>query len=117
MTKLVRDLSTAATALIVLTAVLGLAYPLVVTGIAQVAFHGRANGEQVKVNGKVVGSKLIAQPANKRPGDFQPRPSADDYNPSATFFGNHGPNQASTRDLTRHAMRAYLAPEKRDDAG
>jgi K+-transporting ATPase ATPase C chain len=132
MRKFVQELSTAALAMLVLTLVLGLAYPLVVTGIAQVAFHGRANGEQIKVNGKVVGSKLIAQPfvidtgkkdsggneiTRPDPRYFQPRPSADAYNPAATFFGNHGPNQASTMFLTRAQLRGYLALEKPYDRG
>ena len=115
MRKFVNELSTAAIAIIALTIVLGLAYPMVVTGIAQVAFHNKANGSQIKVNGKVVGSKLISAPASKNLADFQPRPSADSYNPAATLFGNHGPNQASTRDLTRQALRAYLARERRYD--
>jgi K+-transporting ATPase ATPase C chain len=117
MQNLLREFRTAAIAILALTVVLGLAYPLVITGVAQVAFHGKANGEQVKVNGKVVGSNLIGQPATRRLGDFQPRPSADSYNPAATAFGNRGPNQASTRDLTRHALRAYVVREKPYDPG
>ncbi|MCW3064410.1 MAG: potassium-transporting ATPase subunit [Solirubrobacterales bacterium] len=131
MAKFTRDLSTAALAVLVLTVVLGIGYPLVVTGIAQVALPGRANGEQVKVGGKVVGSKLIGQPfvldtgkkdakgnpiTRPNPQCFQPRPSADAYNPAVTFFGNHGPNQASTMFLTREALRAYVALERPYDA-
>jgi K+-transporting ATPase ATPase C chain len=132
MQKLVREFSTAAIAIIALTVVFGLAYPLVITGIAQVAFHGRANGEQVKVNGKVVGSKLIGQPfvidtgkkdssgkaiTKPDPKYFQPRPSQDSYNPAATFFSNRGPNQASARFFYRDQLAAYLALERPYDPG
>jgi K+-transporting ATPase ATPase C chain len=121
MRKFVGELSTAALAIIALTLVLGLAYPLVVTGIAQVAFHGKANGEQVKVNGKVVGSNLIAEPflIGKKPNPryFQPRPSQDSYDPAATFFSNRGPNQASARSFYRDQLAAYLRLERPYDPG
>ncbi|KPI11589.1 Potassium-transporting ATPase C chain [Actinobacteria bacterium OK074] len=48
-------------ALLVLTVVTGVIYPLAVTGIAQAAFHDKANGSQIKADGKVVGSSLIGQ--------------------------------------------------------
>jgi K+-transporting ATPase ATPase C chain len=127
MQKLLRDFSTAAIAIIALTVVLGVAYPLVITGISQVVFPGRANGEQIKINGKVVGSKLIGQPfvidtgkkdakgvaiTRPNPKYFQPRPSQDAYNPAATFFSNRGPNQASARLFYRDQLAAYVALEK-----
>ncbi|MEU3481453.1 potassium-transporting ATPase subunit C [Streptomyces sp. NPDC033754] len=73
-------------ALLVLTVVCGVLYPLAVTGIAQLAFPGKANGSEVKVDGKVVGSELIGQTYNLPLKDgeetaapdlrwFQPRPS------------------------------------------
>ncbi|MGW7619725.1 potassium-transporting ATPase subunit C [Streptomyces antimycoticus] len=51
-------------ALLVLTLVTGVIYPLVVTGIAQGLFHDKANGSEIKADGKVVGSSLIGQPYN-----------------------------------------------------
>ncbi|MEU9117972.1 potassium-transporting ATPase subunit KdpC [Streptomyces sp. NPDC048483] len=73
-------------ALLVLTVVCGIIYPLVVTGVAQAAFPGKANGSEVKAGGKVVGSSLIGQRYDKgqdKAGNpvpdlkfFQPRPSA-----------------------------------------
>ncbi|WP_405858953.1 potassium-transporting ATPase subunit C [Streptomyces sp. NBC_00090] len=73
-------------ALLVLTVITGVLYPLAVTGIAQVAFPGQANGSEVRVDGKVVGSELIGQTYNLplKEGEetaapdlrwFQPRPS------------------------------------------
>ena len=59
--KLGKELLTAAIAILVLTVVLGVAYPLVMTGIAQVAFPTKADGSQIKAGGKVVGSRLIGQ--------------------------------------------------------
>ncbi|WP_338685159.1 potassium-transporting ATPase subunit C [Streptomyces acidiscabies] len=61
-------------ALLVLTLVTGVIYPLVVTGIAQAAFHGKANGSEVKSQGKVVGSSLIGQQGYSL-GYFQGRPA------------------------------------------
>ena len=125
-----RNLITSALAVIVFTVLLGLAYPLVITGIAQVAFPNRADGSPIKVDGKVVGSKLLAQAytrpvldANGQPRKdadgnaitepdpkyFQPRPSQTDYNANGTFFSNRGPNQASARSFYRDQLAAYLA--------
>ncbi|MEW1656169.1 potassium-transporting ATPase subunit KdpC [Streptomyces sp. NPDC093707] len=73
-------------ALLVLTVVCGVIYPLVVTGVAQAAFNGQANGSEISSQGKVVGSSLIGQRYDKgtdKKGNpipdlryFQPRPSA-----------------------------------------
>jgi K+-transporting ATPase ATPase C chain len=85
--------------LLIFTALLGVAYPLVVLAIAQIpGLQSRANGSQIKVDGKVVGSKLIGQSFTDRNGNplpqyFQPRPSAasDGYDPTATSASNLGP--------------------------
>ncbi|MFJ3673226.1 potassium-transporting ATPase subunit C [Streptomyces sp. NPDC090106] len=61
-------------ALLVLTLVTGVVYPLAVTGVAQAAFHGKANGSEVTADGKVVGSSLIGQQGYSL-RYFQPRPA------------------------------------------
>ncbi|MEU8135035.1 potassium-transporting ATPase subunit C [Streptodolium elevatio] len=60
-------------ALLVLTVLLGIAYPLAMTGIAQAAFPAQANGSKVKVDGKEVGSSLIGQSFDLVDGDGNPR--------------------------------------------
>lgn len=109
------DLRASALALVAMTLVLGLAYPLAITGIGQTAFSGEAGGSLVERDGEVVGSGLIAQSFSRKSGPleryFQPRPSADEYDPSATFFGNLGPNQRDLRDQIAANMKAYIALE------
>ena len=63
-TNTARLLGAALRALLVLTLVTGVIYPLVVTGIAQALFNSKANGSEIKANGKVVGSSLIGQSYN-----------------------------------------------------
>ncbi|KYH45844.1 potassium-transporting ATPase subunit KdpC [Branchiibius sp. NY16-3462-2] len=86
-------------ALLILTVILGIAYPLAMTGVGQVAFSNQANGSLVKVDGKTVGSSLIGQnftdaKGNPLPQYFQPRPSAagDGYDANASSGSNLGPN-------------------------
>jgi len=106
-----RDLLTSLLTVVVLTLVLGLAYPLVITGIAQVVFPGRANGSKVSFDGKVVGSKLIGQEFKGR-AYFHSRPSATEYSGDVTFFGNAGPNSAELRDAIRANLTAFIKREK-----
>jgi potassium-transporting ATPase KdpC subunit len=130
--KLARELTTATIAIVVLTVILGIGYPLVMTAISQVAFPSRADGSQVKVGGRVVGSRLIAKAfvidTGKKDSDgnpitrpnpryFQPRPSQTGYSGTATFFSNRGPNSAVGRFFFRDQLDAYLALEGRFDPG
>jgi K+-transporting ATPase ATPase C chain len=90
-------------ALAVLTVVLGLAYPLAMTGVAQVTFPGSADGSLVEVDGRVVGSELLGQAFTDADGHprreyFQSRPSAagEGYDPLASGASNLAP---TSRDL------------------
>jgi K+-transporting ATPase ATPase C chain len=81
-------------------AAIAVAYPLAMTGIAQVAYPGKADGE----------ARLIARPYA---GDlFQPRPSVTGYEADATFFNNQGPNQRALADQLKGYVSAYLKRER-----
>jgi len=122
-----RELRTAVIAALALTVALGLAYPLAMTGAAQLIFPGRADGSMVEVGGRVVGSTLIGQdftrPTGRKdaagdpvlapdPRYFQSRPSVTGYAPAATFFNNQGPNQKALAGQLDGFARAYLARER-----
>src|SRR5215470_11672764 len=90
-------------ALIVMTVITGAIYPLAILGIGQAAFHNQANGSQVSVNGKVVGSSLLCQEfvdakGNPLPQYFQPRPSTASDPNSKTDFGCD-PNYSGASNL------------------
>lgn len=105
-----RDIVTSVIGMIVFTILLGLAYPLAITGISQVAFPGSANGQQIKVNGRLIGSKIIGQDFSSDPRYFQSRPSATEgpYNAAASTFSNRGPNSIKTKEADEQHIREYL---------
>ncbi|NGO70945.1 potassium-transporting ATPase subunit KdpC [Streptomyces boncukensis] len=106
-----RLLSAAFRALLVLTVVCGVIYPLVITGIAQGAFHDKANGSVVKADGRDVGSRLIGQSWNERGGRkpdpkyFQGRPSASDYDPRNSGSSQLGASDPKLVGMVRKARK------------
>jgi potassium-transporting ATPase KdpC subunit len=108
-----RQLWAGVRAVLVATVVLGLVYPLVITGIAQAIAPDRADGSLVDSGGQVVGSSLIGQTftdaaGNPLPQYFQSRPSASDYDGRASGGSNLGPNSPELTDLIEH-RRADVA--------
>jgi K+-transporting ATPase ATPase C chain len=106
-------------AMLVFTVVLGLAYPLAITLLGQVALPAQANGSLVRASGEVVGSGLIGQSFTDadgaiRPEWFQSRPSAagDGYDASASSGSNWGPENA---DLIQAITDRQAAISKLDD--
>jgi K+-transporting ATPase, c chain len=135
-----RDVVTSAIGIVVLTILLGLVYPLVITGVSQVAFPGNANGQKVYVNGELVGSRIIGQSFQKPvldkngkpkeeeeelvtepdPRYFQSRPSATEggaYNAAASTFSNRGPNGKATEEADAENIKAYVEMEQPYDPG
>lgn len=117
MNGLRKDLTTAAIVLAFFTLLLGIAYPLLSTGVAQVLFPGAADGSKIEVDGKVVGSELIGQDFGGEPGYFQSRPSATGYSANVTFFNNLGPNSKELSEFFEEELDAYLFREGRYDKG
>ena len=107
-----RSLVSSLLAIVAITAVFGFGYPLVMTGLAQVAFHGQANGSLISRNGRVVGSKLAAQPF-VGPQYFHERPSGTSpaYNAGGTTFANLGPTSLDLAKNVRAAAAAILKVE------
>jgi potassium-transporting ATPase KdpC subunit len=130
-----RNAITAGLIMIVLTILLGIAYPLAITGVSQVVFPGNANGQKVYVHGRLVGSKIIGQnfatqvmgkngkPQVDKSGNpvtspdpryFQTRPSATvpPNNAAATTFSNLGPNNKTTEQEIAANLEAYMQLNK-----
>jgi len=116
-----KDLIRGSLVVIVFTVLLGVVYPLVMTGISQVVLHDKAEGSLIRKDGKVVGSHLLATAGTPGAGHsrryFQARPSVTGYSGTVTYFANRGPNQRSTFYLTRQHLRAFLAREQPYDPG
>jgi K+-transporting ATPase ATPase C chain len=129
-----RDIVTSVIAAIVFTVLLGLVYPLAITGFSQATFPGNANGQQIHAGGKLVGSKIIGQsfadPKLKNgkvleekgvvvtepdPRYFQSRPSVTEggaYNAAASTFSNLGPNSKATEEAIAEHIKSYVELER-----
>lgn len=117
MKSLRKDLTTAAIVLAFFTLLLGIAYPLLTTGVAQVLFPSASNGSKVELDGRVVGSELIGQDFKGLPRYFQGRPSVTGYSANVTYFNNLGPNNKELSEFFEEELRTYLARERRYDPG
>ncbi len=129
-----KDILNAGLAVLVMTLLLGILYPLVITGVSQVAFPGNANGQKVYARGKLVGSRIIGQaftdqvvkngkPQVDKSGNpvtvpdpryFQTRPSATvpADNAAASTFSNLGPNSKALEQALAANLQSYLALER-----
>lgn len=96
---MMKHLRTATLMTVVTTVLLGLAYPLLVTALAQVLFPDQANGQLLERKGRVVGSRIIGQPFTS-PGYFYSRPSAAGagYDAGASSGSNLGPTNKKLMD-------------------
>jgi potassium-transporting ATPase KdpC subunit len=109
-----RQLVTGLMMTVTMIVLVGLAYPLAMTGIAEGLMKAKANGSFVKQNGKVVGSSLVGQNFVLKNGDpdpkyFQPRPSAagDGYDAMSSGGSNDGPSSATLLKNVSDRVAAY----------
>jgi K+-transporting ATPase ATPase C chain len=140
MTAIKRQLIPAVVSMVVLTLALGIVFPLLITGIGQLAFPGNSNGQQVHLGGKLIGSKEIGQQftdvvlgtngkpkldsdgnpvTTPDPRYFQSRPSGTvpAYNAAASTFANLGPNDLATKQAILANAKTYLALNAKYDPG
>ena len=124
-----KDIISSVLGILVLTICCGALYPLVVTGVSQVAFPGNANGQKVYVHGKLVGSKIIGQAFTDQvykngkpetsngqpvttpdPRYFQTRPSGTlpPDNAAGSSFANYGPNSVITEQAIASNIASYI---------
>ena len=113
-----RELRTALFVLLALTGVTGVAYPLAVTGVAQLLFPGQANGSLVVEGPRTLGSALVGQPFDD-PGYFWSRPSATGrfpYDASASSGSNLGPTSDQLALAVRVRSETLRAADPGNDA-
>jgi K+-transporting ATPase ATPase C chain len=105
-----RNLLTAVLMTIATTILLGIIYPLVVTGLAHVLFPGKANGQLITRNGVVIGSRIIGQPFSS-PAYFHPRPSAagNGYDAANSNGSQLGPTNQKLIDRVKQDVATLQA--------
>jgi K+-transporting ATPase ATPase C chain len=111
--NITRNLVVAILMTVVTTLLLGIVYPLVVTGIAQAVFRDKANGQLIERNGTIVGSHLIGQ-AFSSPGYFRGRPSAAGTGYDAANSG--GTNLGPTNKKLIEAVKASVDAARKENA-
>ncbi|MGH8045712.1 MAG: potassium-transporting ATPase subunit KdpC [Chthoniobacterales bacterium] len=110
---MIKELLTSLRAIIVLTVITSVAYPLLITGIGQLAFPSQANGSLVKSGDQVVGSELLAQKFTDTKY-FWPRPSAADYATVASGASNQSFTSKKNLDAI-NALRTTLGADAPSD--
>ncbi len=104
--------------LAVLTALTGVAYPLLVTGVARLAFPHQANGSLIVVGDKTIGSQLLGQPFDD-PKYFWSRPSATSpqpYNGASSSGSNQGARNPALADAVKDRIKALRDADSGNDA-
>ena len=89
------------------TLLLGLAYPLLITGVAQIAFPEKANGSLILRDNKIIGSELIGQQFDSATY-FWPRPSAINYNPIPSGGSNYALTNSKLREIVYHRKQQFI---------
>ena len=112
--NITRNLIVAVLMTVVTTALLGVVYPLVITGLAQAIFPDKANGQLIEQNGRIVGSRIIGQGFSS-PGYFRSRPSAagTGYDAANSAGTNLGPTNKKLID----AVSAAVADAQKENPG
>ena len=105
---MIKQLRPAAMMLLVLTVLTGVVYPLIVTGVARLAFPDQARGSVVVAADRAVGSRLIGQ-ANDDPRYFWPRPSATNYGTLPSGGSNLAPTSAELAALVEQRAGNFRA--------
>src|SRR5215469_3857434 len=111
-----RHIITAILYTIVTTVIFGVLYPFAVTGVAQIIFHDKANGQLIQENGQVVGSRIIGQPFSA-PGYFHSRPSAagNGYDAANSSGSNYAPTNKKLIDRVAGAVTALQSDRPNTD--
>jgi potassium-transporting ATPase KdpC subunit len=94
--------------LLVMTLLTGVLYPLVITGVAQLAFHDKANGSMIRENGMIIGSELIGQKFDST-AYFWSRPSSVDNNPLPSGGSNYGPTSDKLKKQVTERKAKFIA--------